>query len=138
MLVDHTIPSAADRQREDRHDRRAGPECERGDGRGRRRRPLEEIHIDRVAGQNVLVDEHGDAQSPLEHPHHSPNCALPVDDGVTGALANLLEERVEIGVVERSGEHADRLDPQGVDDGVQLPEAEVAGEEEHALSVRVR
>ena len=41
-------------------------------------------------------------------------------------------------VVERAREHADRLEPQRVHDRVQLPEAEVPGEEEHALALRVR
>ena len=102
MLVDHTISSAADRQREHWHDRGAGPERNRGERRGRCRRPLEEIDVDGVTTLNVLIDEDRDALTRLQHPHNAADRALPVDDDVAGALANLLEERVEIGVVERA------------------------------------
>ena len=41
-------------------------------------------------------------------------------------------------IVERPRDHAERLEPQRVDEGVQLPEAEVAGKEQHAAALRVR
>ena len=40
-------------------------------------------------------------------------------------------------VVERARQHADRLEPDRVRDGVQLPEPEMTGDEQHAFSLRV-
>ena len=68
-----------------------------------------------------------------QRPQHPAHGALAVDHAVAGALAQGFEQRVQAGVVERPGQHADRLEEQRVHDGVQLPEAEVAGEEQHAL-----
>src|SRR5207245_527871 len=63
--------------------------------------------------------------------------ALPVDDRVAGLLSNRFEQPVQPLIIERACEHANRLDAAGVRDRVQLPEAEVAGEEQHALALRV-
>ena len=61
VLVDHPVAAAAERQREQRHDRRAGAQRQRRDGRRRRGRPIEEVHVDRVAALDVLIDQDADA-----------------------------------------------------------------------------
>ena len=106
MLVDHTIASAAERQREHRHHRRAGPQRQRRHRRRRRGRALEEIDIDRIAAHDVLIDQNGDAVPGLQHPHHPADRAPAVDHGVARALPDPLEQIVEMRVVERPGQHA--------------------------------
>ena len=49
----------------------------------------------------------------------------------------LLEQRVQAAVVERARQHADWLEPERVNHRLQLPEPEVAGDEQHALALRV-
>ena len=56
---------------------------------------------------------------------------LPVRDRTSSS------RRLSCGIVERAREHADRAQLQPVHDRVQLPEAEMAGEEQHALALRV-
>ena len=64
MLVNHPVAAAGERQREHRHDRRAGAQRQRGDRRRRRRRPLEEIDVDRIAAHDVLIDQHARRRGP--------------------------------------------------------------------------
>ena len=67
------------------------------------------------------------------------NCALPIDDRIARARANPLEQIVEIRIVERPRQYRDAVvEPQSVRDGVNLPVAEVAGEEQHAAPVLMR
>ena len=91
----------------------------------RRRRPLEEVHVDRVAAHDVLIDQHADALPRLQQPNHPADRALPVDDAVAGPGANPLEERVQQLVVERAGQDRHRRQPERVHHRLQLPEPEV-------------
>ena len=51
--------------------------------------------------------------------------------------SQLLEQVIQVGIVERTREHANRLKLQAMNDGVQLPEPEMAGEEQDALALCV-
>src|SRR5712691_234632 len=86
---------------------------------------------------DVLVDEDRDAVALLQHPHHAADRALTIDDRVACTLTDALEHRVEALVIERARQHANRLEAERVRDGVQLPEPEMAGDEQHALPLRV-
>ena len=44
---------------------------------------------------------------------------------------------MQTGIVERARQHANRLEDQRMHHRMHLPEAEMAGEEEHALPLRV-
>ncbi len=85
----------------------------------------------------MLIDEHGDALPCLKRSHHAPNRALTVDHGIAGALPHLLEQLIEIGVVERTGQQPDRFDLKRVHHRVQLPESKVAGDEQDAFALCV-
>ena len=137
MLVDHLVAPAAERQREERHDARAGPHGERRDDRRGCGGPVEEVDVNGVLARDVLVDENPDPLPVLQHPHRAANRPLAVDDAVAGARTHLLEQPVQVGVVERSGHHRHRLQPQSVHQRLQLPVAEVSGNEQHPLAVRV-
>ena len=138
VLVDHAEPAAGERQREHRHDGRAGPQRERGQRGRRRRRPVEEVHVDGVGRLDVLVDEHRDRLVRLERAQHAPDRAAAVDHGVAGLHPRRLEQVVQQRIVERPREHRHRLERERVHERVDLPEAEVPGEEQRALAVRVR
>src|SRR5213076_469684 len=86
---------------------------------------------------DVLVDENGDAVFLRHQPHHLADRSLPVDDDVARALANFFEQRVQARVVEGSREHANRFEAQRMCKRVELPEPEVAGDEEHAFAMTV-
>src|SRR5256885_17152898 len=74
----------------------------------------------------------------LQHPHHPPYRALAINHRVAGALTNPLEHRVDAHIVERSRQHANRLETKWVRNGVEFPEPEMPGDEQHALALRVR
>ena len=138
MLVNHPIASRPERERKDRHDRRARSQRERCERRRRGRRTVEEVDVHGVAALDVLIDQQRNALAGVQHAHHSPDRALPIDHGIAGTLPDLLERNVQARVVERASQHTDWLQSQRVRDGMQLPETEVARHEEHALAVRVR
>ena len=137
VLVDHTIASAAEREREHRHDRRAGAQRQRGDRRRRGGRTVEEVHVDGVAAHDVLIDEHRDAVSRLQRPHDAPNRPSSIHDRVARALTDALQQAIEMRVVERARQDGDRLHPERVNHRLQFPEAEVAGDEQHAPALRI-
>ncbi len=110
---------------------------ERGQ-RGRRRcRPVEEVDVDGVRGLDVLIDQHRDRLVRFERPEHAPDRAAPVDDGVARLPPRRLQQIVEQRIVERSREHRHRAKLERVHERIDLPEAEVAGEEQDALALRV-
>ena len=138
MLVDHAEAAAGQRQREDRDDRRAGPQRQRRQRRRRRRRTVEEVDVDRVGGLDVLIDQDRDRLVRVERAQHAADRAAPVDHRVAGARRARARAVVQERVVERPRQHRHRLQRQRVHERVDLPEAEVPGEEQHALALRVR
>ena len=65
--------------------------------------------------------------------------ALPLVADIHGGWpgAHLFEDLVQSRIVERAREYADRAQTQAVHQGVQLPVAEMAGEEEDTLALCV-
>ena len=138
VLVDQAVTADAVRQREHGDDGRAGPQGQHAERERRGRRPVEEVHGDRVGRLDVLVDQDGHAVVGAERLQHPAQRAPPVDHVVALAAAHPLEQIVQPAVVERAREHADGRERRGVGDGVDLPVPEVAGEQQRAPSVRAR
>ena len=106
--------------------------------RRRRRRTVEEIHVDGVGGLDVLIDQDGDRLIGAERAQDAADGAAAVDDRVAGAPADPLEQIVEQRIVERPRQQRHRMQHQRVHERVDLPVAEVAGEEQRAPAERVR
>ncbi len=113
--------------REDRHERRARPQRQRGQRRRRRGGPVEEVHRHGVGALDVLIDQDGHALVGLRARAARAGARpagrsrwLPV------ARPRALEQRVQVRIVERPRQHGHRRQDQGVGQPVQLPVAEVA------------
>ena len=94
--------------------------------------------MNRVARDDVLIDQNRNALTSVERPHHATDRAFAVDDRVPRALPDLFEQIVDVGVVERPGQNGNRLEEHPVRDGMQLPETEMPSDEEDAPALRVR
>ena len=77
--------------------------------------------------------------APFTLPGNATDRAAPVNHGVPRRSTHRLQQIVQHRVVERTRQHRHRLDPDGMHERVDLPVAEVSGEQQHAtpLSVRV-
>src|SRR5689334_4166037 len=137
MLVNQTIASAAERQREHRHDWRAGAQRERSNGRRRRGRTFEEVDVHGVGSGDVLIDQNRDAVLVCQRSHHLADRSLSVDDRVPGARPYFLEQHIQPWVVQRPCEDADGLEPKRMGHRVEFPVTEVACDEEHSLTLAV-
>ena len=131
-LVDHTIPAAGQRQREQRDDGGPGAQGQCRQRRGGRRRPPEEIDVHRIGAGHVLVDQDPDPVPGRQQAHDPPHGPLTVDHRVAGAGPHLFQHLVKLRVVQRPRQHGHRLELEGVRDRLLLPEPEVPGAEQDA------
>ena len=116
----------------------AGVQRERGQCRGRRRRPPEEVNIHSVGRVQVLVDQDGDPAVGSELAQDLPDGTLPVDHRVAGAGPDPLQHVVQPGIVERPRQHGHRPTRQRMRDGVHFPVAEMSREEKNAAALLIR
>src|SRR5687768_11365482 len=137
-LVHELVTASRQWVREYRNHRSAGPDRERGERRRGCRRPAEKIHPDRVGAVHVLIDQQGHAFTGSQRLHHAAHRALAIDDMVAGCGADVLEEPVQPRVIQHAGEYANRAQLHRVSERMQLPETEVAREEQDALALGIR
>ena len=103
MLVDEAVTAARQGQREHGNHGRAGAQRQRRERRGCRRRPPEEVHVDRVGRVQVLIDQQRHRVIGGKLAEHFPHGDLAVDHGVARACADPLEHLVEPRVVLQDG-----------------------------------